>query len=76
MVMGAICSAFSLRTLARSSSGPVYLFRLRFFNCLIIPFVLISRGGMLENNEGSINGMGYISLVNIMFGISGPFEIS
>ena len=30
----------------------------------IIPFVPISRGGMLEYNEGSITGMGYLSLVN------------
>ena len=34
------------------------------FNCLIIPFMPISRGGMLECNEGYITGMGYISLVN------------
>ena len=27
------------------------------------PFVPISRGGMLEYNEGSITGMGYLSLV-------------
>ena len=64
VMMGATCSAVSLRTLARSSSGPVALFWLRFFNCLIIPFVPISRGGMLEYNEGSITGMGYLSLVN------------
>ena len=49
-MMGAICSAVSL-TLAGSSSGPVALFWLRFFNCLFIPFVPISRGGMLEYNE-------------------------
>ena len=47
-----------------SSSGPVALFWLRFFNCLIMPFVPISRGGMLGYNEGSITGMGYLSLVN------------
>ena len=41
------------------------LFWLRFFNCLIIPFVPISRGGMLGYNEGYITGMGYILLVNI-----------
>ena len=64
MMMGAICSAVSLRTLAGSSSGQVALFWLRFFNCLIIPFVPISRGGMQEYNEGSITGMGYLSLVN------------
>ena len=46
VMMGAICSAVSLRTLAGSSSGPVALFWLRFFNCLIMPFVPISRGGM------------------------------
>ena len=61
-MMGAICSAVSLRT--GSSSEPVALFWLRFFNCLIMPFVSISRGGMLEYNEGSITGMGYLSLVN------------
>ena len=55
---GATCSVVSLlRTLAGSSSGPVALFWLRFFNCLIIPFVPISRVGMLEYNEGSITGM-------------------
>ena len=64
VMMGAIRSAVSLRTLAGSSSGPVALFWLRFFNCLIIPFVPISKGGMLEYNEGSITGMGYLSLVN------------
>ena len=64
VIMGAICSAVSLRTLAGSSSGPVALFWLRFFNCLIIPFVPISRGGMLEYTGGSITGMGYLSLVN------------
>ena len=58
VMMGAICSAVSLRTLAGSSSGPVALFWLRFFNCLIMPFVPMSRGGMLEYNEGSITGMG------------------
>ena len=60
VMMGAICSAVSLRTLAGSSSGPVALFWLRFFNCLIMPFVPISRGGMLAYNEGSITGMGYL----------------
>ena len=64
VMMGAICSAVSLRTLAVSSSGQVALFWLRFFNCLIIQFVPISRGGMLEYNAGSITGMGYLSLVN------------
>ena len=64
VMMGAICSAVSLRTLPGSSSGPVALFWLRFFNCLIMPFVPMSRGGMLEYNEGSITGMGYLSLVN------------
>ena len=64
VMMGAICSAVSLRTLAGSSSGPVALFWLRLFNCLIMPFVPMSRGGMLEYNEGSITGMGYLSLVN------------
>ena len=48
MMMGAICSAESL-------SGPVALFWLRFFNCLIITIVSIVLGGMLEYNEGSIS---------------------
>ena len=52
VMMGAICS------------GVVALFWLRFFNCLIIPFVPISRGGMHEYNEGSITGMGYLLLLN------------
>ena len=64
VMMGAVCSAVSLRTLAGNSSGPVALFWSRFFNCLIIPFVPISRGGIQEYNEGSIAGMGYIALVN------------
>ena len=64
MMMGATFSAVSLRILAGSSSGPVALFWLRFFNCLIIPFVPISREGILEYKEGSITGMGYLSLVN------------
>ena len=64
VLMEAICSAVSIRTLAGSSSGPVALFSLRCFKCLIIPFVPISRGGMLEYNQGSIAGMGYLSLVN------------
>ena len=38
VMMGAICSAVSLMTLAGSSSGPVALFWLIFFNCLIMPF--------------------------------------
>ena len=50
--------------LAGSSSEPVAFVWFRFFSCLIIPVVPISRGGMLEYNEGSINGMGYLSLVN------------
>ena len=62
--MGAICSAVSLMTLAGTSSGPVAIFLLRLFNCLINPFVQISRGGILEYNEGYITGMGYRSLVN------------
>ena len=72
-----------LSTLAGSSSGPVALFWFRFVSCLIIPFVPISRGGMLEYNEGSINGMGYLSLVNTevnwllrAFALSRSFVIS
>ena len=41
VMMGAICSAVSLRTLAGSSSGSVALFWLRVFNCLMMPFVPI-----------------------------------
>ena len=76
VLMGAI--AVSLRTLAGSSSGPVALFWLRFFNCLIIPFVPISRGGIHEYNEGYITGMGYLSLVNWLlraFALSRSFVI-
>ena len=54
-------------SLAGSQFGQVALFWLRFFNCLIIPCVPISIGGMLESleyNEGSITGMGYLLLVN------------
>ena len=36
-MMGAICSAVCLRTLAGNSSGLVALFWLTFFNCLIMP---------------------------------------
>ena len=82
VMIRAICSAVSLRTLTGSSSGPVALFWLRFFNCLIIHFVPISRADMLEYNEGSITGMGYISLVNtevnwllIAFALSRSFVI-
>ena len=59
-----MCDDGGYWTLAGSSSGPVALFCWRFFNCLIIPFVPISRGVMLEYNEGSITVMGYLSLVN------------
>ena len=83
MMMGAICYAVSLRTLAGSSYGPVALFWLRFFNCLIFSVLPISRVGMLEYNEGSITGMGYLSLVNTevnwllrAFALSRSFVIS
>ena len=83
VMMGAICSAVSfLRTLAGSSSGPVALFWLIFFNCLIMPFLPTSRGGILEYNEESITGMGYLSLVDTevnwllrAFALSRSFEI-
>ena len=47
VMMGAICFAVSLRTLAGSSSGPVALFWFRFFSCFIMPSMPISRRGML-----------------------------
>ena len=37
VMMGAICSEVSLRTLAGSSSGPVALFWLRFFKLFNYP---------------------------------------
>ena len=54
MMMGVICSAVSLRTLAGSSSGPVALFWLRFFNCLIIPFVPISKEGTCRSTMNDL----------------------
>ena len=57
-MMCVMMGLFVLQFLAGSSSGPVALFWLIFFKCLIIQFVPISRGGMLEYNEGSITGMG------------------
>ena len=39
MMMGAICFAVSLRALAGRSSGPVALYWLRLFNCLISRYV-------------------------------------
>ena len=47
VMMGAICFAVSLRTLAGSSSGPVALFWFRFSCCFITPSMPISRRGML-----------------------------
>ena len=38
VMMGAICFAVSLRTLAGSSSGPVALYWFRFSSCFITPF--------------------------------------
>ena len=62
MMMGAICSAVSLRTLAGSSSGPVALVEIfQLFNYAVCANI---KRGMLEYNEGSITGMGYLSLVN------------
>ena len=43
VMMGAICFAVSLRTLAGSSSGPVALFRFRFSSSLITPSMPIRR---------------------------------
>ena len=45
VMMGAICFAVSLRTLAGSSSGPVALFWFRFSSCFITPDMPISRMG-------------------------------
>ena len=47
VIMGAICFAVSLRTLAGSSSGPVALFGFRFSSCFITLSMPISRMGML-----------------------------
>ena len=47
VMMGAICFAVSLRTLAVSSSGPVALFWFRFSSCFITPSMPISSRGML-----------------------------
>ena len=46
VMMGAICFAVPLRTLAGSSSGPVALFWFRFSSCFITPSMPISRRGM------------------------------
>ena len=64
MMMGAICFAVSLRTLAGSSSGPVGLFWFRFSSCFITPSMTISRRGMLGSVEGAIWGMGCFSWIN------------
>ena len=47
VMMGAICFAVYLGTLAGSSSGPVALFWFRFSSCFITPSMPISRRGML-----------------------------
>ena len=47
VMMGAICFAVSLRTLAGGSSGPVALFWFRFSSYFIMPSMPISRSGML-----------------------------
>ena len=47
VIMGAICFAVSLRTLAESSSRPVALFWFRFSSSFIMPSMPISRRGML-----------------------------
>ena len=46
-----------LQTLAASSSGPVGLFWLRFFNCLIMPFVPISRGKAFALSRSFVIGL-------------------
>ena len=46
VMMGAICFAVSLRTLAGSSSGPVALFWFRFSSCFIMPSMPILRRGV------------------------------
>ena len=49
MMRGLFALQILFRTIAGNSSGPVALFVLTFFNCLIIPFtVQISRRGMLD----------------------------
>ena len=47
VITGGICFAVSLRALAGSLSGPVALFWFRFSNCFIMPYMAISRRGML-----------------------------
>ena len=47
VIIGAICFAISLRTLAGCSSGPVALFWFRFSSCFITPSMPILRRGML-----------------------------
>ena len=62
MMMGAICFAVSLRTLAGSSSGPVALFWFRFSSCFITPSMPISRRGMLGVSRGGYLGDGVLFL--------------
>ena len=62
MMMGAICFAVSLRTLAGSSSGPVALFWFRFSSCFITPSTPISRRGMLGVSRGGYLGDGVLFL--------------
>ena len=47
VMMGAICFAVSLRTLAGSSSGSIALSWFRFSSCFITPSMPISRRGIL-----------------------------
>ena len=65
MMMGAICFAVSLRTLAGSSSGPVALFWFRFSSCFIIVFNFVKckclhtgHGNLDVNNKMGITVLG------------------
>ena len=56
MMMGAICFAVSLRTLAGSLFEPVVLFWFRFSSCFIMPSMPISRRGCWSNLWGLFRG--------------------
>ena len=62
VMMGAICFAVSLRTMAGSSSGPVALFWFRFSSCFITPSMPILRRGMLGVIRGGYLGDGVLFL--------------
>ena len=59
MIMGAICFAVSLRTLAGSSSGPVALFWFRFSNCFLRHLCQFREGDVGVNRGGYLGGKFY-----------------